>query len=87
MSGYLQEDMILLYKNFQVQITQFDSSINFLKVSVLHFFIINSVKEEKDDFSNQSVFCESFYQNISFLDVLKAVVSRKNAEHLNSEIE
>lgn len=79
--------MILLYKNFQVQTTQFDSCINFLKVGVLHFFIINSVKEEKDNFSNQSVFREPFYQNISFLDVLKAVVSRKNAEHLSSEIE
>lgn len=79
--------MILLYKNFQVQTTQFDSCINFLKVGVLHFFIINSVKEEKDNFSNQSVFREPFYQNTSFLDVLKAVVSRKNAEHLSSEIE
>lgn len=79
--------MIVLYKNFQVQTTQFNSCINFLKVSALHFFIINSVKEEKDDFSNQSIFCESLYQNIKVLDVPKARVSKKNVEHLSSEME
>lgn len=87
LSGYLQEGMILSYKKFQAQTTQFDSCINFLEVSALHFLIINSVKEEKDGFSNQSIFYESLYQNIRILDVPKVRVSKKNVEHLSSEME
>lgn len=46
---------------FQVETAQFDSCNNFLKVSVHRFLIMNSVKEQKDDFSNQRIFYESLY--------------------------